>query len=78
MAAVHVDINKYVPEYTPLTRSHLENGEVLKVFKELIEETAYHVLKVGDFDSKDQYSDLGRILYHKYPCIGFSTGSQPG
>jgi len=47
LAAVHVDINKYmyVPEYTPLTRSHLENGEVLKVFKELIEETAYHVLK---------------------------------
>lgn len=72
-----IDIHKYIPTYSGTISLLLANNDIIKEFSKFIEETAYHVLSLGEFKSKDLYSELGRLLYQKYPCIGFSTGSQP-
>ena len=49
-----------------------DKGNVLvdfDLFIEIIEETAYHVVRHGDMKSKSEYQDIGRRLLLAYPCL---------
>lgn len=66
-----------IPSYSPVIRSLLEKGEIYKEWDKMIEETAYHVLSVGNFETKGIYTDFGRLMYSKFPCIGHSATKDP-
>lgn len=68
---------KYIPSFSPVIRSLLEKGEVYKEWDRFVEETAYHVLAIGDFETRGTYGDFGRLMYNKYPCIGHNAFKDP-
>ncbi|XP_061170969.1 uncharacterized protein LOC133180470 [Saccostrea echinata] len=70
-------LEQYIPSYSPVVRSLLEKGEIYKEWDKMIEETAYHVLSVGNFETKGIYTDFGRLMYSKFPCIGHSATKDP-
>jgi hypothetical protein len=47
--------------------TNLVKGNIMPEWDKFIEETAYHVLSFGEFNTKDQYNKLGRIMAVKYP-----------
>ncbi|XP_062578362.1 uncharacterized protein LOC134240278 isoform X3 [Saccostrea cucullata] len=70
-------VEMYVPAYSPLIVSLLASGEIMKEWDKFIEETAYHVLSVGNFESRGLYADFGRLMTTKYPCIGHKSLKEP-
>ena len=60
-----------LPKYSVAIQALLDKGNIMPEWDKFIEETAYHVLSFGEFNSKDQYHKLGRIMAVKYPCIQF-------
>ena len=67
-----------LPKYSSTVQSLLDAGKILQEWDKFVEETAYHILALPyKFETKDMYQELGRMLYRKYPCIGFSTGNTP-
>ncbi|XP_062579740.1 uncharacterized protein LOC134241733 [Saccostrea cucullata] len=63
-------IDSYLPKYSAIVQGLLENGNIHNEWERFIEETAYHVLAVGEFNSRGTYEEFGRFMYGKYPCIG--------
>ncbi|XP_061185210.1 uncharacterized protein LOC133193269 [Saccostrea echinata] len=70
-------VEMYVPAYSPVIVSLLDSGEIMKEWDKFIEETAYHVLSVGNFESRGLYADFGRLMTTKYPCIGHKSLKEP-
>lgn len=60
-----------LPKYSVAIQALLDKGNIMPEWDKFIEETAYHVLSLGEFNTKDQYHKLGRIMAVKYPCIQF-------
>lgn len=55
----------------------LQTGEIYKEWDRFVEETAYHVLAVGDFSSRGQYEDFGRFMVSKHPRIAHKAMKEP-
>jgi hypothetical protein len=62
-----------LPKFSERVLHALENGEIIKEIDKTIEETAYHILRCGDFKTKSDYAAYGRMMYDKYPCINFQS-----
>lgn len=60
-----------LPRYSVAIETLLDKGNIMPEWDKFIEETAYHVLSLGECNTKDQYNKLGRIMTVKYPCIQF-------
>lgn len=70
-------IDSYVPKYSSMIQTLLQTGEIYKEWDRFVEETAYHVLAVGDFSSRGQYEDFGRLMVSKHPSIAHKAMKEP-
>lgn len=76
-SVVGQDIHIYLPNFSDKIKALLESGRILNEWDKFVEECGYHVLSVGNFDSKEQYNKLGWLIHKKYPCIAFAGGKHP-
>jgi len=65
-----------LPKYSDRVMSQVKVNNITPELNRMVEETAYHILKHGDMNTKGQYDEYGRRLYEEYPCIGF-PGTEP-
>lgn len=62
-----MSLERYIPSYSLVIRSLLEKGELYKEWDKMIEETAYYVLSVGNFETKEYiptFEDLCIQSFH--------------
>ena len=70
-------MDAYLPKYSAAIQMLLKSGEIHKEWEKFIEETAYHVLSVGEFETRGVYQDFGRYMHMKYPCIAHKAMKEP-
>lgn len=72
-----ISIESYIPDYSKPIKKLLHDGDIYKEWDRFVEETAYHVLSVGNFTSRGIYHEFGRLMYSRYPCIGHPAMKDP-
>ena len=65
-----------LPQYSDRILSATKSNAIVTELDRMVEETAYHILKNGDMQSRDECDKFGRRLYEIYPSIEF-PGNQP-
>ena len=67
----------YIPDYSASVKKLLQSGEIKKEWDKFVEETAYHVLAIGEFSTRGLYQAYGRMMARKYPCISHKAMKEP-
>lgn len=62
-----------LPVYSSRVAHALESGNIILELDKCIEETAYHILRRGDMNTKSDFGAFGRKMFETYPCIQFQS-----
>ena len=62
-----------LPVYSSRVAHALDSGNIIIELDKCIEETAYHILRHGDMNTKSDFAVFGRKMYETYPCIQFNS-----
>ena len=58
-----------LPKFTDRVLPVIQTNNVSADLGDIVEETAYHILKHGDFETRSDYDEYGRWLYEQYPSV---------
>lgn len=66
-----------LPKFSIRIEDVLARGKVIEDWDCFINECAYHVIANGDMNNGNDYSEFGRAIITRYPCVSSTDGNNP-